>query len=244
MRPAPERFRSRTQEIAAINAFDFGVLAFVLVTGLMGLSVGFIKGGLWLGCWVGAIFATLYGYPFIEPTAAAWLKNRDIIANQFLADVAVGAGIFIVSLIFLFMVSSIMTGWVRGSRLNALDRSLGFLAGLVAAVLIVSAAYIPVVASWDKPEEQPEWLRAARLRPVIEWTSGIVQTLLPREITDSLPARANGAGAGPAPWTGDSQSVEALSTPKLPEPNSTKPDGYTARERSDMERLMQTTGER
>ena len=210
----------------------------------MGLSVGFIKGGLWLACWVGAIFATLYGYPLLEPTAAAWLKSRDIIANQFLADVAVGAGIFIVCLIFLFMVSSVMTGWVRGSRLNALDRSLGFLAGIVAAVIIVSAAYIPLAATWDKPEDEPAWLREARLRPAIEWTAGIVQTLLPHEITDKLPARANGAGAGPAPWSGGPKSVEALSTPKFSEPKPAQQDGYTARERADMERLLQSTGGR
>jgi len=206
----------------------------------MGLSVGFIKGGLWLACWVGAIFATLYGYPFIEPSAAAWLKNRDIIANQFLADLAVGAGIFIVSLIFLFMLSSVVTGWIRTSRLNALDRSLGFLAGLVAAVLIVAAAYIPLAATWDKPEEQPNWLREARLRPVIEWASGIVQSLLPAEIAANLPAKS----AGPVPWTGGIRSVEALATPKLPEAKPGSPDGYSAQERSDMERLMQSTGER
>jgi len=208
----------------------------------MGLSVGFIKGGLWLMCWVGAIFATLYGYPYIEPAASAWLKNRDIIANQFLADLSVGAGIFIVSLIFLFMLSSVVTGWVRTSRLNALDRSLGFLAGIVAAVLIVAAAYIPLNATWDKPEDQPGWLREARLRPMIEWASGIVETLLPREITQNLPARAT--GAGPAPWRGGPKSVEAIATPKPPEPKRDTPDGYTAKERADMDRLIQNTGDR
>lgn len=206
----------------------------------MGLSVGFIKGGLWLMCWLGAALATLYGYPFLRPAASAFLMNRNIISNELLADVAIGAGMFIVSLIFLFTVSSMVTGWVRASRLNALDRSLGFLAGVAAAVIIVAAAYIPIAATWDKPEEQPDWLRQAKLRPVIEWASGIVESMLPREVTANLPGRA--AGARQMPANVDDKNIEALAMPHLPQ---SKPDGaasYSTQERGDMDRLLQNSG--
>lgn len=210
----------------------------MLVTGLMGLSVGFIKGGLWLACWVGAIFATLYGYPYVEPMASAWLQDKNIITNKFLADVATGAGIFIVSLIFLFMASSVVSGWVRSSRLNALDRSLGFLAGLVAGVLIIATAYIPLSAAMKTPEDQPAWLREARLRPAVEWAASIVQGFLPREIAAYLPEKA----AQGAPWSSGSDGVEAIATPRLP-PNKIEPAaGYSNQERGDMERLIQNTG--
>jgi membrane protein required for colicin V production len=204
----------------------------------MGLSVGFIKGGLWLACWVGAIFATLYGYPMIEPAAVAWLQSKNIISNLLLAHIAVGSGIFIVSLIFLFMLSSVVTGWIRTSRLNALDRSLGFLAGLIAAFLIVAGAYIPISATWPKPEDQPAWLREARLRPVIEWASGIVANLLPQELTAVLPPGTYRPSSAPSGADGD--NIKAISTPQ---PAAPKPaDGYSAQERSDMERLIQSTG--
>jgi membrane protein required for colicin V production len=196
----------------------------------MGLSVGFIKGGLWLMCWVGAIFATLYGYPYVKTMGVEFLQSHDIITSEFLADMAVGAAIFIVSLIFLFMVSSVVTGWIRTSRLNMLDRSLGFLAGLVAAVFIVSAAYIPLASAWDKPEEQPGWFREARLRPVVEWASGIVQTLLPREIAEKLPGKTAAERE---------KSFEALVTPRQPAAKSDAPAAYTAQERDGMDRLLQ-----
>ena len=35
----------------------------------MGLANGFIKGGLYLVSWIGAGFATLYGFPFARPYA-------------------------------------------------------------------------------------------------------------------------------------------------------------------------------
>lgn len=212
-------------------------MVFILVTALMGLGVGFLKGGLWLACWVGALFATLYAYPYFEPPITAWLKDSDFITNQFLADLTVGAIIFITSLIFLFFVSSMMTAWVRTSRLNALDRSLGFLAGLVAAIFIVGAAYIPLAATWETPADQPSWLRDAKLRPAVEWASGIVATLLPRALTEHLPKKE-------VETQPSGQTFEDLAAPPQPEPKTDGAGGYSEQERGDMERLLNTTGER
>lgn len=203
----------------------------------MGLGVGFLKGGLWLACWVGALFATLYAYPYFQPSITAWLKDSDFITNQFLADLTVGASIFIISLIFLFFVSSMLTAWVRTSRINALDRSLGFLAGLVAAIFIVGAAYIPLAATWETPADQPSWLRDAKLRPAVEWASGIVATLLPRALTEHLPKKE-------AETQPSGQTFEDLAAPPQPEPKTDGAGGYSEQERGDMERLLNTTGER
>ena len=81
----------------------------------MGLAVGFLKGGLWLACWIGALFATIYAYPYFEPSLWNWLNEGAIITNKFLGDLAIGAGIFLISLVFLFILSSVVTGWVRSS---------------------------------------------------------------------------------------------------------------------------------
>lgn len=203
----------------------------------MGLAVGFLKGGLWLACWVGALFATLYAYPLFEPPLTAWLNNSNIITNEFLAHLAVGAGIFIISLIFLFIVSSFVTGWVRTSRLNVLDRSLGFLAGLVAAVFMIGAAYIPLAATWESPTEQPAWLRDAKLRPAVEWASDIVAGLLPEALTEHLPKRE--VRSEPS-----DQTFEDLAAPPQPGPKTDGAGGYSNQERGEMERLLNTTGER
>lgn len=204
----------------------------MLVTGLLGLSVGFLKGGLWLACWVGAIFATLYGYPFVEPGVAAWLKSRNVITQPFLADLAVGAAIFFATLIFLFMVSSMVTSWVRDSRLNALDRSLGFLAGVVAAMIIVSAAYIPFASTMGKDEDQPAWLRDARLRPVIQWGADVLETLLPGDLGNRHATTANER------FGRSDSAYRALAEPPQPMAPKTGETGYDARERQDMDRLM------
>ena len=202
----------------------------------MGLAVGFLKGGLWLACWIGALFATIYAYPYFEPQLYTWLSESDIITNKFLADLAIGSGLFLISLIFLFILSSVVTGWVRTSRLNALDRSLGFLAGLIAAVFILGAAYIPFAAAWETPSDQPTWLRDAKLRPAIEWASGVVATVLPETLTQHLPQEQT------APASSE-QTYEDLAAPPQPAPK-TETGGYTEEQRGDMERLMNSTGDR
>jgi len=141
---------------------------------------------------------------------------------------AVGIAIFFITLLFLSMVTSMSPVLIGTSRLNALDRSLGFLAGVIAAVLIVSAAYIPVSSAW-KAEEQPDWLRHARLLPVIEWASGIVQSILPSEIASHLPGKE----------AEREKSFEALAAPRQPAIKADAPASYSAQERGDMDRLLQ-----
>ena len=132
------------------------------------------------------------------------------------------------------MVSSAVTTWVRSSRLNALDRSLGLLAGLIAGCLIVSAAYIPFSGRWTQEEDQPGFLRNARLRPVIEWGTNLLQNLAPGELGGERAAgdRTRSGDADPA--------YQALARPPQPAAAPEADTGYTGRERADMNRLLQS----
>lgn len=204
--------------------------------------MGFIKGGLWLLCWVGAIAATYYGYPYIEPATSAWLAERDIITNALLAHLAIGTAIFLASLVFLFTVTSVLSGWVRGSQLNALDRSLGFVAGLAVAVTVVSALYIPFSATWADFEEPPSWFREARLRPVIQWTSGLVRQIIP-----DRPAEEGAAGEPEESASRAAEAERAFRALANPRPEAGGPKGgtgYDSGERRDMDRLFETARDR
>lgn len=192
-------------------------------------------------CWIGAAFATAYGFDYIAPVATEMLKTKGIIESEWLANIAVGAGIFLVSLIFLFVVSSVMSGWVRASRLNILDRSLGFAAGILGALVLVSAAYIPFSSTWSEPEEQPSWFRDARLRPVIEWGAEMVRTVLPEDFGgERKTAAADETGRAAEA----ERAAQELSNP-LPKASQGQPEaGYDSGERRDLERLFQATRER
>ena len=137
---------------------DIAVVAIIVLAGLIAFSLGFVRVVLALAGWVGAAFATLYGFPYLKPFA------RDWISIGFVADAAAGAAIFILSLIVLTIISHSIGRLIRSSGLSALDRSVGLVFGLFLGGVVVSLAYLGLAWAVDLPNEQPEWYRSARTR--------------------------------------------------------------------------------
>lgn len=145
----------------ALNVLDIGAIVTLLLSGLVGLALGFVKSGLFVLSWIGAIGATVVWFPMARP------YGHRFIETPWMADVAAGAALFLVALTVLFLISSVIGSWVRTSRLNALDRSLGMLAGFATAVLIVCSLYVLGESVWPE-DEQPVWMVEARSLPLIK----------------------------------------------------------------------------
>ena len=118
------------------NAADLIVIAILLVSALLAFSRGFVRELLSVAVWVGAIFATLYGFAYVEEYTSQW------ISTVWLSWTAASVTIFIPTLIILALISHVLSGQVRDSALGAVDRSLGFLFGLFRGVIIVCLAYL------------------------------------------------------------------------------------------------------
>ncbi|MSO80418.1 MAG: hypothetical protein EXQ97_01980 [Alphaproteobacteria bacterium] len=157
-----------------IGAFDAAVVIVVVLGGLLGLSSGFLGGGLSILSWVGASLATLHAFHYARALA------REHIEPDLIADIGAGAVVFIAALVVLHIVAGIISGWVRGSRLNALDRALGLLGGLACGVALVAVLYLPL--SDMVGDEQPYWLAKARTLPLVERAALIVRQALPEEM--------------------------------------------------------------
>ena len=155
-----------------ISFFDISVIATILLGGLIGFFTGFIRGGLFVLSWLGAVIATLFGFALVKPLA------RDVVSPGWLADLVAGAALFLVALVVLHLISHAVSRWVRASRLNALDRSVGLVAGMTAAALVVAGAYLPLSDALAPPD-QPDWLRQAKTRPVVEIGALFVRDLVP-----------------------------------------------------------------
>lgn len=217
-----------------VNVFDLGLGLGLVVAALIGLAVGFVRGGLYVLSWIGAILATLYGFPIARP----WARN--VIQTPWLADLAAGAGVFVATLIVLTIVGSLIGGWVRGSRLNAVDRSLGMLAALATALLIVFAGYAGL-ETLAAPEKHPRWLNDAKSLPLVKEGAARIKGVLPKDLM---------ALSGKAAEEAEIKARKALETQKVlkdmlsPDPQAAQPGargGYTTRERRDMERLIDST---
>ncbi len=209
---------------------DFAVIAVLMISGIWAFMRGLVHEVLTIGAWIGAIFAALYGYPVFKPYVEQWIHPL------WLAHIATGAGLFLVTLVTLWLVTKGISNQIRRSALNALDRSLGFLYGLVRGTVMICLTYI--VLNWFVPEdEQPGWLVNARSLILVKKGAALIVDLVPDELTIG---GAKGATGGGAAGLSNERVFRLLNRPEPKEPGTTRRDGYQVRERREIERLLRT----
>jgi membrane protein required for colicin V production len=95
-----------------------------------------------------------------------------------LALAAAIGGVFLATLIVVSFLTVKLSDLILDSRIGALDRTLGFLFGAARGLLIAVIAFV----FFDKlvgDKQQPEWVRTAKLRPVLKETGDQIMAFLP-----------------------------------------------------------------
>ncbi len=213
-------------DIFGVAILDIVVIGGVALGGLIGFVTGFVRGGLFVLSWLGAVIATVYAFPFVRPLA------REFVEPELLADIIGAAAVFVFGLVVLHLIGHIIGERVRGSRLKVLDRSLGLLAGLATPAVVICVLYLILVESLP-----PDWLREARTRPLVEQGALWLSRVLPPEfryqagnVLEQGGARLRGLGeAVPA--------AEQLLRPPIDGAQRTE-GGYDRGERQSLERII------
>lgn len=212
-----------------VNAVDIGVLVVLLISAILAYARGFVREVLSVVGWVGAIFATLYGFPYLAPF------TRKFISFDLAANITTGVVIFICTLVFLTLISSSIAKQVHASALNVLDRSLGFLFGLVRGALLITVAYIGLELLIPETEHPP-MVKSARTVQLIKPAAEFLKTIVPSHIT----GRASAAPERKSPSSG--VSVEQLLSP-TPKSDTAQPaDGYAKDQRKSLDRAIDAAG--
>jgi membrane protein required for colicin V production len=147
-----------------------------------------------------------------------------------------GTALFVVALIVLHLISQLLSRWVRSSRLNALDRSFGLLAGLVTAALAISVGFLFLSDIWDN--DPPDWVREARTRPVVETSALLVRDVLPEAIIGAAGARLEKIRDSTSNIDAARQAIDRLSLPPKTSAPTARP-GYNDRDRQELDRLIE-----
>lgn len=215
-----------------INIFDAAVILVLLISAFLAYARGFVHEVLSIGGWIGAIFATFYGFPYLKPYA------RELIAIELAADLAAGLVIFIVSLVILSYVSRGISKKVQSSALNALDRALGFLFGLARGAVVVCIAYLGLGLILPA-NEQPPIIAQAKSMELIKPGAELIAELLPTNASsDAFSDAASKAGKKTKELFGAKDVVNDLITPKPKSEEKPETGAYGRKERQDMERLI------
>ena len=186
-----------------VNATDLVVLAILLLSGVLALARGFVKEVLGIAGWIGAAIAALKLFPHVQPIA------RQHVPYQIVADALAGAGVFIVVLVVLSLISNAIARRVRDSEIGALDRSLGFVFGLVRGALVLSLAYLALV-QFVPPREHPDWITGARSLPIVAYGARVLASVAPSEIRQSLEGAAEAGAAAREQFAARAPALESL----------------------------------
>jgi membrane protein required for colicin V production len=153
---------------------DFAALGIIFLSGFLAYFRGAVREFFFLATWGGAVAAAVYLYKPVLPHVTEW------IGDPLISALATGTGIFVVALTLLTLISMVAVKRAEESHLSVLDRSLGFVFGLVRGVLVVCLIYL-VYTLMAPVEEHPEWLREAKLTPLVAEGAEIMLALAPEE---------------------------------------------------------------
>lgn len=209
-----------------VNIVDLGVIATLLISGVIAYARGFVRETLSLLAWAGAAAGALFGFPYAQTFA------REMIPVAIAADFAAGIVLFTGALVILSLVTKAVSNQVRSSTLNALDRSLGFVFGLARGALLLCAAYIgfDFVVSEN---ERPAWLTQSRTAPLVSGAASYLIAVIPEQY-GGRPLPPGGAGGKPGAVS------RLLQPPPKADPPAPETGGYGEDARSGIERLIET----
>jgi membrane protein required for colicin V production len=226
-----------------ITGLDFIVIAVMLISALLAMVRGLTREVLSIVAWVVAAVATYYFFPRFQADVRAQIQPN------WLADVALGAGVFLITLIIVSFITMRISDFILDSRIGALDRTLGFIFGLFRGLLLVVIAYI--FLAWLVPiENQPPWIRDARSAPILKQTGDAIIALLPEDPEKAILDKLRNHGEG----TEEEAVPEGESVPdgdSVPDATDEDPDttgsvspsdqSYKPAEKQGMDQLIEST---
>ncbi len=156
-----------------MNWVDLVVLAVLVLSGLLAFMRGLIREVLGFGAWVvAAVVASPYGvFPYLQP----WMRRQ--FSDPATADLVAFGLVFVTVLVALWLLAGALSNAVRGSALGGLDRSLGFVFGLVRGAVVVSVAYVLLGIAVPAEQWPAPVLAAQSLSPVHRGASWLANQL-------------------------------------------------------------------
>lgn len=216
-----------------VSILDIGVVVVIFVSAFLAYMRGFAHESLSVAGWVGAIFATIYGFPHAQRFASQFIENETI------ASIASGAFVFVISLVILFIITRSISRRIQASTLGALDLSLGFLFGIIRGAILICLVYLAVERGYPI-KKQPQWLTSAKTMPVIKFGARELYALIPEKTfkNGSQAAAHAKKKMDDAIQKQKEKTLKKMIQPKPQSLNTKQQDGYGEQTRRAMERLI------
>ncbi len=230
-----------------VNPVDILVALVMLISALLAFSRGAVREILGVSAWVGAALVAVFAFVHVRPYPRRWIADNwpDLDLGETLADAGSALVLFLVALIIFTIVNQIISGYVQRSRMGALDRSIGFIFGLLRGAVLVCLAYMLFVWAVKDPEDRPPWVEEARAMPYIQMGATIIRDIAPEELRSQAEKSAADTKQNLKKLRDVERSMKALSEPTAEDDGggAEERDGYDDSERQKMDGLTDSVEE-
>ena len=129
-----------------VTLFDYIYLVLTILFVIQGTLKGFVLSILSAAKWILAYVVTIYIFPKIKPYV------DDIIDNEYVLDIILGVGIFVVIIFLILLINKALSKAVSYSGIGKIDKVFGFLFGFVKAYVVAVCLYTAahIVYNHDK----------------------------------------------------------------------------------------------
>ena len=234
---------------------DILVVVVLFISAIIAFLRGFIREVLTIAGVVGGGAAAYFGGPLLKPILDGWLgveegekevqKLFDILPYDVLSAVLSYGLIFIVVVIILSFVSHYLAETVKKVGLGAVDRTFGFIFGLIRGILILGLLYLPAHLFMSK-EDKEKYIGDAQTLVYLESTSAAITEFIPENMRAELETEANAM----IEKTGAREKLEQIDLLKEHKENlkkqtqDTAPEaGYSKETRNELDRLIRENTE-
>src|SRR6187549_2304414 len=173
-----------------ISWLDVILIVIMLISGFLAMVRGFTREVLSIFSWAVAAVAALYLTPKYSGMLAPYINNPSV------AQIAFAAGVFILTLIVVSLITFRISDRVLDSRVGALDRTMGFIFGLARGFLLVAIVFILFSAL---ARDQPTWITEAKSYPILKQTQVAIESLMPLNPEQYLPGSKDDEAPGGQP---------------------------------------------
>jgi len=165
-----------------ITLFDGLLIGLMLVSGILAMIRGFSREVLSVASWAAAAVAAFYFYKTFSPFVGQYTVS--FTSSEVVADVIAGAGIFLITLIVVSLITMRIADFIVDSRIGALDRTLGFVFGAARGALLVIVGLL--FFNSLSPDKQPGWIANAKSKPLLESLGDNIVQMLPEDLMERI----------------------------------------------------------
>ncbi len=118
-----------------VTVFDYVYIILTVLFIIQGALKGFVLSMLSTAKWILAYVITIYIFPIIKPYV------EDIIDNEYVLDIVLGVGIFIIIIFLILLINRAISKVVSYSGIGTIDKVFGFFFGIAKSYVIVVCLY-------------------------------------------------------------------------------------------------------